>query len=87
MLPQTELAAYESAISLPLLNDIIAFVRDTSKADSSKRTALRRNCIFLDRNAKGFAFQEKYGFLYLGELLERYEEGFGISVWKVSLIS
>lgn len=26
------------------------------------------------------AFQEKYGFLYLGELLERYEERFGMNV-------
>lgn len=80
MLPQTELVVYESAINLPLLNDIIAFVRDTSKADSSKQTALRQSCIFLDHDAKGSAFQEKYGFLYLGELLERYEERFGMSV-------
>ena len=80
MLPQTELAVYESVINLPLLNDIIAFVRDTSKADSSKRTVLRRSCIFLDHDANGSAFQEKYGFLYLGELLERYEERFGMSI-------
>jgi len=80
MLPQTELTAYQSAINLTLLNDIIAFVRDTSKADGPKRSALRRKCILLDGEAKNSAFQEKYGFLYLGELLERYEERFGMSI-------
>lgn len=76
----TELAAYQSAVNLPLLNDIIAFVRDTSKADGGKRAALRRRCVLLDNGATGSAFQEKYGFLYLGELLERYEERFGMPV-------
>ena len=79
MLDSLELTAYRSAVNLPLLNDIIAFIRDASEASPGKRAALRRNCVFLDASASGGAFQEKYGFLYLGELLERYEERFGMS--------
>ena len=79
MLDSLELTAYRSAVNLPLLNDIIAFIRDASEASPGKRAALRRNCVFLDASAFGGAFQEKYGFLYLGELLERYEERFGMS--------
>lgn len=76
---QTELHAYSGKINLPLFNNITAFVLDTVEATHSQRSELRRQCPFLT-TASGEAFQEKYGFLYLGELLERYEERFGMTV-------
>ena len=76
---QTELHAYGAKINLPLFNSIVSFVLDTAEATRAQRAGLRRQCPFLT-SASGEAFQEKYGFLYLGELLERYEERFGMAV-------
>lgn len=75
---KTELQAYGAKINLPLLNNITAFVLDTAEATRAQRAELRRQCPFLTQ-ASGEAFQEEYGFLYLGELLERYEERFGVT--------
>lgn len=87
MFNSQELTAYQSAVNLSLLNDIIAFVRDTSEASPAKRLALRQDCIFLDSKFFGDSLQKKYGFLYLGELLERYEERFGMSIQDFRAIS
>lgn len=76
---QTELHAYSAKINLPLFNNIVAFVLDTTEATRAQRAELRRQCPFLTE-ASGEAIQEKYGFLYLGELLERYGERFGMTV-------
>ena len=76
---QNELSAYSAKINLPLLDSITAFVLDTAEASRAQRAELHRQCPFLTR-ASGEVFQEKYGFLYLGELLERYEERFGMTV-------
>lgn len=76
---QTELHAYGTKINLPLFNSIVAFVLDTAEATRAQRSELRLQCPFLT-TASGEAFQEKYGFLYLGELLERYGERFGMTV-------
>lgn len=76
---QTELHVYGAKINLPLFNHIVAFVLDTAEATRTQRADLRRQCPFLTQ-ASGEAFQEKYGFLYLGELLERYEERFGMAL-------
>ncbi len=75
-----EMKAFEEQINLSLLSDIIAFVVDTIKADYTQKENLRRRCILLNYDVKSEDFQKKYGFLYLGELLERYEERFGMSV-------
>ena len=69
-----EMKAFEEQINLSLLSDIIAFVVDTIKADYTQKENLRRRCILLNYDVKSEDFQKKYGFLYLGELLERYEE-------------
>ena len=79
MLPQTELKLFADQINLTLLNDIISFVLSTSKASHAQKRALSNQCIFLDDQADSGAFQKKYGFLYLGELLERYEARFSTS--------
>lgn len=74
---QIELQAYQGKINIPLLNDIVGFVLDTVEATQTQRAALYRRCPLLHNQES--KFQEKYQFLYLGELLERYEERFGMS--------
>lgn len=83
---QTELHVYDAKINLPLFNHIVAFVLDTAEATRAQRAELRQQCPFLTQ-ASGEAFQEKYGFLYLGELLERYEERFGMTVPDLQAIA
>ena len=82
-----ELQDYAAKIDLPLFDSIVAFVLDTAEATSAQRAELRRQCPFLPGQADGSAFQEKYGFLYLGELLERYEERFGMTVQELRAIA
>lgn len=80
-----ELKAYEAKINLPLLNDITAFVLDTVEATYTQRNELYARCPFL--YSRENTFQEKYQFLYLGELLERYEERFGMSIQDLRAIA
>lgn len=87
LLPQTELKLFSSQINLILLNDIIAFVLSTSEATYAQKRALSKRCIFLNQDTDGGAVQAKYGFLYLGELLERYEERFGASIQDLRAIA
>ena len=87
LLPQTELKLFSSQINLVLLNDIIAFVLSTSEATYAQKRALSKRCIFLDQDADGGAVQAKYGFLYLGELLERYEERFQMPIQDLRAIA
>lgn len=84
---QTEMQAFAGKISLTLLNDIIAFVREASDADNARKRAVQQECIFLYGNTGGGALQEKYGFLYLGELLERYETRFGLPIQDLRAIA
>lgn len=80
MLSQTELMIFSNQINLTLLNDIVSFVWNTSDADYGRKRALSESCFFLDLAGGSDAFQKKYDFLYLGELLERYEDRFGASI-------
>ncbi len=79
MASMMEMIAFEDQINLTLLNDIIVFVADTAKADHTQTRILEKRCMLLSYKAKSSEFQKKYGFLYLGELLERYESRFGMS--------
>lgn len=81
----TELQCYQKKINLPLLNEITAFVLSTAEATHAQRAALYRRCPLL--YPKPGCLQERYGFLYLGELLERYEERFGMSVQDLRAIT
>ena len=78
---------FSNQINLVLLNDIIAFVLSTSETTYAQRRTLSKSCIFLDDNADSDALQEKYGFLYLGELLERYESRFQMSTQDLRAIA
>lgn len=79
MASMMEMTAFEDQINLTLLNDIIVFVADTAKADYTQKRIIENRCMLLSYEAKSSEFQQKYGFLYLGELLERYESRFGMS--------
>ena len=82
---QIELNAYKSKVNLELFNDIVAFVLDTTEATHTQRAALFQRCPFLYRQSG--QFQEKYQFLYLGELMERYEKRFGMSLRDLRAIA
>ncbi len=74
-----EMKAFESQINLKLLDVIISFVVRAANPDQPRITLLRQRCMFPLRAGSANLFQGQYGFLYLGELLERYEERFGMS--------
>ena len=78
----SNMSAYGLQINLKLLNDIIIFVVNAAKASCAQKGDLRTRCIFplTDNQAAASAMQREYGFLYLGELLERYEERFSITL-------
>jgi len=80
MLPQTELMIFSNQINLTLLNDIVTFVYNTSEANYVQKQALSESCFLLSLVSDSCEFQKKYDFLYLGELLERYEDRFGASI-------
>lgn len=75
-----DMKVLEEQINLTLLNDIIVFAIDTAKADYTQKNSLAKRCMLLNYNARSDGFQQKYGFLYLGELLERYKDRFGMTI-------
>ena len=66
----------------PLALFIIIFAVNAAKANAAQQKELRTRCIFplTDGQEAASAMQREYGFLYLGELLERYEERFGMTL-------
>lgn len=76
----TEMKAFESKINFTLLSDIISTVIKTANAAYQQTEALFQRCIFLLQTEGDKNLQEKYGFMYLGELLERYEDRFGMPI-------
>lgn len=75
-----EINAFSGKINLTLLNDIVEFVVETAATPYQLQKKLYAQCPFLMSESKNGAFQEKYRFLYLGELLERYEQRFGMPI-------
>lgn len=75
-----EMNAFSGKINLTLLNDIVEFVVETAATPYQLQKKLYAQCPFLMSEKKNGAFQEKYRFLYLGELLERYEQRFGMPI-------
>ena len=64
----TQLKIYEGEVNTSLLNDIIAFVLETAGASHAQREFVKERCLFYDNTANASGLQDKYGFLYLGEL-------------------
>lgn len=75
-----EMSAFSCKINLSLLNDIVEFVIETAATPCQVRKKLYAQYPLLINEENSGEFQEKYGFLYLGELLERYEQRFGMSI-------
>jgi len=75
-----EMNALEQKVNLTLFQDLMAFILDTAKVHGSQVYALHERCIIPFTSMDNGEFQKKYGFMYLGELLERYEERFGMAL-------
>jgi len=72
--------AFEQTVNISLFNDIIDFVLLVADMQLSEKNEMRKelsNQIIWYSETGETGFQEKYGFRYFGELLERYEERFG----------
>lgn len=82
-----EFSAYEDQINLTLLNDIIRFISDTASLTSQQTRTLHSRCVLLTYDTVAGTLQEKYGFLYLGELLERFEERHGMPLSDLRAIA
>ncbi len=65
-------------VNIPLFNEITSFILETANATLAQIHNLTRCCLLFDLHQENASIQEKYSFLYLGELLERYEERFGM---------
>ena len=74
-----EMKAYAEQVDLELLNDVIAFVGKSINTTAEQKEELWTRNIFRLQNQHHGSFQNKYGFLYLGEVLERYGERFELS--------
>ena len=83
----SEVKIYEDQINLDLFHDIIDFITRTGGATGSQYKMLSVRCPFLHFENDKSDFQAKYGFLYLGELLERYEERFGMMIQDLRAIA
>ena len=83
----SQLKIYEGEVNAGLLNDIVAFVLETAGAGHPQRQLVRGRCLFYDNGSSGDSLQDKYGFLYLGELLERYEARFGMALCDLRAIA
>lgn len=79
---ENNMDAYKEQVNLKLLDVIISFVANAAKANRLRENELQKTCIFplLFNQSASSAMQHEYGFLYLGELLERYEERFGMTI-------
>jgi len=74
------LNAYDGQVNIVLFNDIINFILSvTAEPKDELLEKLLASHMWFSRT-KGEEFQERYGFRYLGELLERYEEKFGSDI-------
>jgi len=69
--------AYQEYVNIELFNDIIAFVMATAAADKTPlKKSLGEKHLWYAQSDSG-NIQERYGFRYFGELLERFEDKAG----------
>ena len=86
----TEYEAFNRHINVELFNDIISFVISTTGMKSTdimpKVNFLTDNHLWFRRTSNSNV-QEKYGFRYLGELLERFDERIGNDIKDIRAIT
>mgnify|MGYP001123454196 CR=1 FL=1 len=78
MSEKANLLALSGKVNLPLFGDITHFILESDKASQEQIRELSHRCVLFNREREPVPVQEKYSFLYLGELLERYEERFSM---------
>jgi len=83
-----EYEVYEEIINVPLFNKIISFISESTNIKDKKTilSIIEKNCIWFNY-VEGTYIQEEYGFEYLGELLERFEERIGNDIEDIRAIS
>jgi len=79
--------AYHDYVNIGLYNDIVAFVMATTAADTMPvLRSLKPNHLWY-RESHNNNIQVQYGFRYLGELLERYEDKAGSDIRDMRAIA
>ena len=87
MSENVRLKALVEKVNIPLFNEITCFILETANATHEQVFDFAQRCLLFDLQRKNGSIQEKYGILYLGELLERYEERFGMPLPDLRAIS
>ena len=87
-LESVEYKVYEDIINIQLFNEIVAFIKSTTNNKDKYTTLLNieKNCIWY-KNLDSSNIQDKYGFEYFGELLERYDERIGNKIENTRAIA
>lgn len=81
-----EYEAFEAIINIKLFNDVISFIMETTNIESKiVLNKLIREHIWFKRTINNNV-QAEYGFRYLGELLERYEERVSTNIEDIRAI-
>lgn len=75
-----EMNVLKQQVNFALFHDLMAFIMETTKAGYAQASALHERCVIPFSDRDNGVFQKKYGFMYLGELLERYEERFEMAL-------
>lgn len=87
MSEKARLLALSGKVNLPLFGDITRFILESAEASQEQIRELSHRCVLFEMEQEPAPIQEKYSFLYLGELLERYEERFGMPLPDLRAIS
>jgi len=66
--------AYHGKVNIKLFNDIVAFIAGTTPDKPTTVLSKSKKSHLWYDNSKTESIQQQFGFRYLGELLERYEE-------------
>ena len=81
------LGAYQEQVNIGLFNDIIAFVMATTAAETTpvNRKLTEKHLWYSESGSENI--QDRYGFRYFGELLERYEDKAGSDIKDIRAIA
>lgn len=78
MSENARMLAFTEKVNLPLFGDVTHFILEAAETSHEQINHLARRCVLFDPEQEPGSIQEKYSFLYLSELLERYEERCGM---------
>ncbi len=78
MSENARMLAFTEKVNLSLFGDVTHFILEATETSHEQMEQLACHCVLFDPEHEPGSIQEKYSFLYLGELLERYEERCGM---------